>query len=144
MIIQIQNAGICFQEIIKLLNKPEDSVIIFVSFDVDALCTLRILCNLLKHFNKTYSIFPVISLDQMDMKINESEGSNTKAFIMINCGGSKDLTKYWFAERDNMACLLLDCHRPIHHNNVHYRKNIIVIDDGYCNFQNCPTDEGLL
>jgi cell division control protein 45 len=80
----------------------------------------------------------------MEMKINESEGSNSKAFIMINCGGSKDLTKYWFAEKDNMACILLDSHRPIHHNNVHYKKNIIVIDDGHCNFQNCPTDEGSL
>ena len=144
MLIKIENAGFCFEEILKLLNKPEDTIIIFVAFDVDSLCTIRIISNLLKHNNKNYTIFPVLTFEHMERKIIETENSNIKAFIMINCGGTKDLTKYWFAKMNNMACLILDCHRPIHHNNVHDKKNILIIDDGYCNILNCPTDEGKL
>jgi cell division control protein 45 len=85
----------------------------------------------------------VLSPEQLEKKIIESEGSQVKAFIMINCGGSKDLTKYWFAEKSNLVCLLLDSHRPINHNNINSKKNIIIIDDGHINIQNCPTDEGI-
>ena len=142
MLIKLENAGFCFEEILKLLIKPDDTIIIFVAFDVDSLCTIRIISNLLKHNNKNYTIFPVMSFEHMEKKIIETESSNIKALIMINCGGTKDLSKYWFNKINNMACLIMDCHRPIHHNNVHDKKNILIIDDGQCNILNCPTDEG--
>lgn len=144
MIITLANAGLCFEEILKLLKGPQDFVLIFTSFDVDSLCTLRIITYLLKINNKQYSIFPVLSVEQMEKKIIESEGSPVKAFVLINCGGSKDINNYWFSNKDNIVCLLMDSHRPIHHNNIHSKKNILIIDDGQLNLHSCPTDEGII
>ena len=106
MIIDLEHARHCYEEIVKLTKKHNGKVVIFVGFDIDSLCSLRILVALLRADNIKYEIIPVMNYDQLDLKLEEfkvSYGSigndshkGTKAFVMINCGGTRDLSKYWF------------------------------------------------
>ena len=61
---------------------------------------------------------------------------------MINCGGTRDMSDYWFAsETHEIMCLLIDVHRPTHHNNINITRSIVLIDDGKYELENCPKDE---
>jgi len=60
---------------------------------------------------------------------------------MLNCGGTIDLTNYWFADQTNdILSLIIDSHRPISHNNIH-NENIVFIDDSKYNLDNVPKEE---
>jgi len=143
MILLIENAHLCYEQILKNCKKGDEKILIFTGFDIDSICTIRILKTLLRHQNIKFIVIPVINHIQLIDKIEERKNSNDiSTIIMINCGGKNDLTKFWFAkpETDNL-CFLIDTHRPLHYNNIH-SKNVIVIDDGYYNLENCPTEEG--
>lgn len=155
MIILIEDARHCYEEIVKRTKKYNGKVVIFVGFDIDSLCSLRILVALLRSDNLKYEIIPVMNYGQLDAKLDEfkksfdSIGSDsnkeTKAFVMINCGGTRDISKSWFCESGyDIMCLLIDVHRPTHHNNINENKNIIIINDNNYDFENCPKDEDLL
>jgi len=145
MILKIENARICYEEILKKAKQYQGLILIFTSFDIDSICTLRILSALLKPQNVRYEFIPVSNYDQLDQKIEEKKlVENIASIILINCGGSKDLTKYWFANPDSdFYCLLIDARRPLHYNNIN-SSNIIIVDDTYYNLDNCPNEEGKL
>ncbi len=142
MILLVENARLGYEEIIKNCMKEDDMILVFTGFDIDSICTIRILKTLLKQQNIKYVVIPVINFDQLNQKIKENENvKNISTIIMINCGGSNDLTKYWFCNSNEIYCFLIDTHRPLHYNNIH-SKNVVIIDDGYYNLENCPTEEG--
>ena len=63
MIILLENARICYEEILKKAKHKKEKVIIFVGFDLDSMCSLRILVNLLKSDAIKYEIIPVMNYD---------------------------------------------------------------------------------
>jgi cell division control protein 45 len=143
MIIQLENARICYDEIVKRVKKYNGKVIIFVGYDIDALCTLRMLVFLLRGDWLKYEIVPVMNFDQLDQKIEEYKTIGyVKSFILINCGGTRDMTKHWFSEQNDFLCLLLDIRRPSHHNNVH-SKNILLVNDNHYQIDDCPKEEDI-
>jgi len=155
MIITIENARSCYEEIVNKCKKSNGKVVIFVGFDIDSLCSLRILISLFRSDNIKYEIIPVMNYDQLDLKLEEFKKSfetigndsnkNIKAFVMINCGGTRDISKYWFCENGSeIYCLLIDVHRPTHHNNINEPKNLILINDNKYEIVHCPKDEDLV
>ena len=143
MIIALENARVCYDEIVKRVKRYNGKVIIFVGYDIDALCTLRILVILLRADWLKYEIVPVMNYDQLDQKIEEyKNNSSIKSFIFINCGGTRDITSYWFSESPDFLCLLLDILRPSHHKNIN-SKNIILVNDNYYEIDDCPKDEDI-
>jgi len=144
MIIKIENVRLCYEEILKKYKKGE-KILIFTGFDIDSICTIRILKTLLKLQNIKFIVIPVINNTQLNEKIEENKNStDISTIIMINCGGKTDLSKCWFARPElDRICFLIDSHRPLNYNNIH-SKNIIIVDDGYYNLENCPTHEGKL
>jgi cell division control protein 45 len=143
MIIPLENARALYEQIVKRTKSSNGKVIIFVGYDVDALCALRILVVLLRADWVKYEIVPVMNYDQLDLKIEDYKNTDAKSFVMINCGGTRDMSKYWFNSATNFICLLLDVHRPSHHNNVH-SKLVVIIDDNQNSYDDCPQEDDLL
>lgn len=64
---------------------------------------------------------------------------------MLNCGGRLDLNeKLAECGNEKLKIVLLDSHRPIHHNNMDSSsKKVILIDDESLDHKNCPKSEDL-
>lgn len=62
---------------------------------------------------------------------------------MLNCGGNVSLPEIQKKfKNQKIKLILLDSHRPLHHDNVSSdNKNIIIIDDGHIDWNNCPQNE---
>jgi cell division control protein 45 len=150
MIIKLEKAANFYSDFVNRLKRSNGKVIIFVGFDIDSLCSLRILVNLLRTDNIPYDIIPVMSHTHIDTKLDElkkiyeeSLQKEIKAFVMINCGGTRDMTKKWFCEESyGITCLLIDVQRPSHHNNINL-DSIIIIDDNFYDIENCPREEDM-
>src|SRR5690348_255186 len=112
MIIRLDNARSTYEEIIRRVKQANGKVVIFLGFDIDSLCSLRILVSLLRADNVRYEIVPVMNYIILENKLEEfkktfhnnpldnkvSNSRDIKAFIMINCGGSRDMSKMWFCD----------------------------------------------
>jgi cell division control protein 45 len=142
MIIALENARALYEQIVKRTKSFNGKVIIFVGYDIDSLCALRILVALLRADWVKYEIVPVMNYDQLDSKIEDYKNTDARSFVMINCGGTRDMSKYWFNTVNSFICFLLDVHRPSHHNNVH-SDLIAIIDDHQNNYDDCPKEEDL-
>ena len=148
MIIKIDNARICYDEIIKKIRKKNGRLLIFVSFDVDSICSIRLLKNLLRIDSIKFEIIPVMNYDILDKNLEEyrkinDEKKDISSIIMLNCGGTIDLSNYWFTDRIfDILCLVIDSHRPINHNNIH-SNSIVFIDDSKYSLEDVPKEEDL-
>jgi cell division control protein 45 len=149
MIIKIEDARVCYDEIIKKSRRKKNSrVILYVGFDVDSLCALRLLITLFRMDNIKFEVIPVLSFDQLNEKINDykksyEEKRDISSIIMINCGGTIDLTEHWFASQfTDLLIFVIDSNRPTNHNNI-YHNNIIFIDDSKYNLDDVPKAEDL-
>jgi len=49
--------------------------------------------------------------------------------LFLNCGGQVDLTKTWLGDQEQVTALVLDSHRPVHHNNLGHHPQIKVCLD---------------
>lgn len=145
MIFKINQASLAFEHLLKKA-RTKGKFVIFVSINLDSICTLRILTHLLNSNNAKYDIIPVISNEALESKLEKMKphNSNTSCgigvMVFVNCGGSIDMTKQWTQEEE-IFIFLMDVIRPINHNNINDQKLIIVLDDDYYNYENCPTDE---
>ena len=153
MLISLENAGECYTHIVKKVKYNNGKIIIFVGFDIDSLCTLRILITLLRGDNVRYEIIPLMNNDQLEFKISDLEKSyystvevgsgskDIKAIIMINCGGNMDISHKWFADSLlGIICLIIDVRRPIKHRTLNSLE-IAFLDDGKFDTNNCPSNE---
>ncbi|EAR84925.3 CDC45-like protein (macronuclear) [Tetrahymena thermophila SB210] len=133
----------CYEKIQKKAINGCVTVFIFVAFDADSLCSLKILTGLLKSDNIAYKVLPVTGFSQLEASIDECQTSESiQSMIFINCGGVLDLTQKWFVtEKTKIKAYIFDNHRPIHHHNIADKNNIVIIDDGTQNQQNCPERE---
>lgn len=148
MIIALEDARLIYDQIVKISKRKNGKAIIFLGFDLDSLCSLRIILNLFRSDSVRYEIFPVMNYEHMANKLKEFEkdykGNLIQPyFIFLNCAGSEDFSNHWFL-KENLEpnCLLIDTHRPSHHNNIHCNK-LIIVDDGYYNYTNCPREEDM-
>ena len=146
MLFNLKQASIAFEYILKKA-KSSGKIVIFVSFSIDSICALRILIHLLSITHIQYQIIPVFNNKSLLEKIESlkpsnklSNNSNIGVITFINCGGSVDLTNIWTKEYE-IYLFLLDIQRPVNHNNIHESTYVIMFDDEYYNFENCPTQE---
>nr|CAG4646363.1 EOG090X08GG [Macrothrix elegans] len=85
-------------------------VLIFVNFDVDAICSCRILQYLLLCDSISYSIVPVQNQNELVEAYKEScEQSNH--IIFINCGGTVDIVETLEPSEEKIF-FIADSHRP--------------------------------
>ncbi|EGR33194.1 hypothetical protein IMG5_206854 [Ichthyophthirius multifiliis] len=133
----------CYEKIQKSAINGQVTVAIFVSFDVDSLGALRILTGLLKQDLITYKIYPVSGYSQLQSSLEECQQNiNIQSLLFLNCGGLMDLTENDFVKnKTNIKAYVFDNHRPIHHHNLIDKSNIIVIEDGTQNQENCPKNK---
>eukprot|EP00347_Sterkiella_histriomuscorum_P008958 403343083 len=152
---------------------PAQVTQIFVSNEVDSICSLRILLTLLKSDELQYVVTPVfsnthlieelnrlqeISQDQIQKSnenrqsksiINTSNLQSNKSFlrtiIFLNCGGQIDQTKMWYyMEEAKLQLFIFDSHRPFHHNNlIDTARKIHIVHDGCTSLDNSVSQQEL-
>lgn len=149
MIIKIEDARICYEEILKKVKRIKGGrILIFVGFDIDSICSLRLLIMLIRVDSIKFEIIPVFNYENLEKKIEDYRKSYDKnkdigSIVMLNCGGTLDLTNHWFTDPiNNILTLIIDSHRPISHNNIHH-EYIVFIDDSKYNLENVPKEEEL-
>lgn len=149
MIIKIEDARACYDEMIKRIRRIKGGrLLIFVGFDIDSICSLRLLIMLIRADSIKFEIIPVFNYENLEKKIEDYKKSYEKnkdigSIVMLNCGGTLDLTNEWFADPTyNILTLIIDSHRPISHNNIHH-EFIVFIDDSKYNLENVPKEEEL-
>ena len=144
MIILLEKAHIWYEIINNRIKKHSNGkIIIIVSRNIDSLTALRILVGLFKSDVIPYEIIPVQNYDEVDKEIINCQKmeDEIKGFVFINCIGEIDLTKYWFCQEKKIIALITDTKRPIHHQNIRDKTNIVIIDDGMNNIEYCPTEK---
>jgi len=69
MIIKIEDARFCYDEIIKKVRKIKGGrIIIFVAFDIDSICSLRLFISLLRVDSIKFEIIPVFNYENLEKK----------------------------------------------------------------------------
>lgn len=82
-----------------------------IHYDVDSICTCKILQSLLKYKHILYSLSVIRGIE--DLKTAYRENCNdVKYFVLINCGGTIDVVEELEAEED-VVFFILDSHRPL-------------------------------
>ena len=100
MIMKFEEARKIYDIIVKRIKKSNGKILIFVGFDIDALCALRILVCLLRIDHIKYEIIPIESYCQFDTKLDELKKCyeknfnerDIKAIFLINCDGTRDMS----------------------------------------------------
>ncbi|XP_053616886.1 cell division control protein 45 homolog [Plodia interpunctella] len=85
-------------------------VLLLVHYDVDAICTCKILQELFKCDNISYTLVPVGGI--VDLKTAyEENNEEIKYVVLVNCGGTIDLVEVLQPEED-VVFFVLDSHKP--------------------------------
>ena len=71
MIIELELARETYEKIKEKVKKKNGKIIIIVSFDIDALCSLRILVALLRADNIRYEVIPVMNYSMIERKFED-------------------------------------------------------------------------
>lgn len=137
-----------FFDLIKRKIKKKDGIIhIYCSYEVDSICSAKILSKLFTSENISYKIIPINGYNLLQKTLEKDQNVKNLIFIfMINCGGRIDLMEKLekFDDDNKIKIVLLDSHRPLHHRNVEDgNKRIILIDDNTLDKINCPKKEDL-
>lgn len=103
-----------------------------VHYDIDAICSCRILQSLLRFKHVPYTICIVRGVE--DLKIAFQENANdVKYFVLINCGGTLDIVELLEPEEE-IVFFVLDSHRPTDLCNIYSESQIRLLwrheDDG--------------
>ena len=136
MIILLEKAHTWYETINNRIKKHSNGkIMIITSINIDSLTSLRILVGLFKSDVIPYEIIVVQNYDEVDKEIINCEKmkDEIKGFVFLNCIGEIDLTKYWFCQDKNISTLVADTKRPIHHQNIRNKTNVVIIDNGMNN-----------
>ncbi|XP_047999119.1 cell division control protein 45 homolog [Leguminivora glycinivorella] len=85
-------------------------VLLLVHYDVDAICTCKILQGLFKCDNISYTLVPVGGISELKQAYEENN-EEIKYVCLVNCGGTIDLVDILQPEED-VVFFVLDCHKP--------------------------------
>ena len=107
------------------------TVLVLVAPDCDALCTCRILTDLMRADRIQYKVKPVAGYSDIAAAKTEyiDNSEELRSIVMLNCGGRVNLA-HTFELGDQVRCFVLDHHRPIHLANIHAGEQICVVNDG--------------
>jgi len=95
-------------------------VLIFVNYDVDAVCACKIISYLFKCDNIQYTVLPISDLNDL-LQAYKDRRTTSKYILMINIGATFDVIDLLEPE-DEQIIFVADNHRPIDVYNV-YREN---------------------
>ena len=144
MIILLEKAYTWYEIINNKIKKnPNKKIIIITSMGIDSLTSLRILVGLFKSDVIPYEIIPVQNYEEVEKEILNCQKIEEEilGFVFINCVGEFDFSKYWFCQEKQILTLIAESKRPLHHQNLRNKKNIVIIDDGSNNLECCPTEK---
>lgn len=79
-------------------------------YDVDAICTCKILQGLFKCDNISYTLVPVGGVAELKTAYEENN-EEIKYVVLVNCGGTIDLVDILQPEED-VVFFVLDSHKP--------------------------------
>lgn len=79
-------------------------------FDVDAICTSKILQSLFKTDNISYTLVPVGGIADLKTAYEENN-EEIKFVVLVNCGGTIDLVDILQPDED-VVFFVLDAHKP--------------------------------
>ncbi|XP_060806646.1 cell division control protein 45 homolog isoform X2 [Amyelois transitella] len=85
-------------------------VLLLVHYDVDAICACKILQELFKCDNISYTLVPVGGIAELKTAYEENN-EEIKYVVMVNCGGTIDLVDILQPEED-VVFFVLDSHKP--------------------------------
>ena len=95
-------------------------VLIFVNYDVDAVCACKIISYLFKCDNIQYTVLPISDLNDL-LQAYKDRRRNSKFILMINIGATFDVIDLLEPEEEQVI-FVADNHRPIDVYNV-YREH---------------------
>lgn len=81
-----------------------------VHYDIDSICTCKIMQSLLRSRQTLYSLAVVNTLADL-REVYRDNCMDVKHFLLINCGGTINLMEELEAE-DDVVFFVLDSHRP--------------------------------
>lgn len=100
------------------------------TIEIDSLCAIPILKELLRVYRKQYSFLAVPRKYSVVEKLNDLSFASDDIVLLLNCGISDDLTRAAiFADGRSVSVVLMGYLRPVNLQNV-LSENIIVLDDG--------------
>ena len=121
------------------------AIIIFTSYEVDALSSTRMLTHLLKTENIYYSVHMVTDQSSM-LTIYEKyrQANDERIVIMMNCGATMNIPKLFGLQRggSNVRCFIMDNHRPFHLANIYSAYAVVVFDDSALSMSNTIPEDG--
>lgn len=79
-------------------------------YDIDSICTCKILQSLLKHNQTLYTLDIVRGVSDLKRIFSEN-CDDVKYFVLINCGGTVDIVELLDPD-DDIIFFVLDSHRP--------------------------------
>ncbi|CAH2093381.1 unnamed protein product [Euphydryas editha] len=85
-------------------------VLLLVHYDVDAVCACKILQDLFKCDNISYTLVPVGGISDLKTAYDENN-EEIKYVVLVNCGGTIDLVDILQPEED-VVFFVLDSHKP--------------------------------
>ncbi|KAF9501218.1 cell division control protein 45 [Pleurotus eryngii] len=113
------------------------SVVLLVATDVDALCAARMLADLFKQDDLSYSIIPVSGMTEFGQRVNELRAyPMLHTIVLLNMGGVIDLTQETFfgSFETSVTIHVIDSMRPLNLHNLfsggENAERVIVWDDG--------------
>lgn len=92
-------------------------VLLLVHYDVDAVCTCKILQSLFKCDNILYTLIPVGGISQLKNAYEENH-EEIKYVVLVNCGGTIDLVDILQPDED-VVFFIIDSHKPTNVCNVY-------------------------
>ncbi|KAK9843661.1 hypothetical protein WJX81_001467 [Elliptochloris bilobata] len=105
------------------------NVLVFVSgADIDAVAAARTLKDVFENTGAHFSVFPVVNYAQVKVHCESLvDGEEYQNIFFLNCGAREDLPEL-LGLTDNVRAIVIDSHRPLHHNMAAW-ENIIFIAD---------------
>lgn len=99
-------------------------VLVLVSYDVDAVCGLKILQFLFETDNVQYTAIPVSTVKEVVQQYNIHK-SNINAMVLINVGATFDVVEDLDVD-EGIDIFIADSHRPINYFNI-YREDQVYL-----------------
>ncbi|KAJ1523930.1 hypothetical protein ONE63_010479 [Megalurothrips usitatus] len=100
-------------------------VLLFVNYDIDAICAARILQHLFRCDTIAYTLVPVSGIQDLRQAYEEN-CEEVKYVVLVNCGGTIDIVELLEPE-EHVIFYLLDSHRPTDLCNVFSSSQVRII-----------------
>lgn len=102
-----------------------EHILLFVNYDVDAVCACRILQTLFRSESTLYTLVPVEGTQEL-VEAYRRFSDKVKYVVFVNCGGTIDLVETLEPEPD-VLLFVIDSHKPSDICNVYSRSQVRLI-----------------